>query len=219
MIYKKWKMAFSHDSFDEAIQKALKEFNVSTIKSLTPYQLKTLPAACTFLIALSIFCFHFRLMRCDSFGFTALAITLCNPGQEQTFKYTTTQSQTKQNWFAAFIALFGVPEELLVNFLWWKSQGKLKTYSFQVQMKMKMQIDGSIFSHEKIGRTASCHTQVRFTSFSLWKRLAHAQQKSRAAFCRGFSRGVNKLTTWQTRHTNDFVNAKSHPREKPLLAG
>ena len=56
MIYKKWKTAFSRDSFDEAVQKALKEFNVSTIESLTPYQLKTLSAACTFLIALSIFC-------------------------------------------------------------------------------------------------------------------------------------------------------------------
>ena len=111
-------MAFSRDSFDDAVQKALKEFNVSTIESLTPYQLKTLSAACTFLIALSIFCFNFLLMRCDSFGFTALPITLCNPGQEQTLKYTTTQSQTKQNWFAAFIALFGVSEELLVNFLW-----------------------------------------------------------------------------------------------------
>ena len=49
MIYKKWKTAFSRDSFDEAVQKALKEFNVSTIESLTPYQLKTLSAACTFL--------------------------------------------------------------------------------------------------------------------------------------------------------------------------
>ena len=43
-------MAFSRDSFDDAVQKALKEFNVSTIESLTPYQLKTLSAACTFLI-------------------------------------------------------------------------------------------------------------------------------------------------------------------------
>ena len=31
--------------------------------------------------------------------------------------------------------------------------------------------------------------------------------------------GVNKLTTRQTSHANDFVNAKSHAREKPLLAG
>ena len=97
MINKKWKMAFSRDSFDEAVQKVLKEFNVSTIESLTPYQLKTLSASCTFLIALSISCFHFLLMRSDSFGFTALPITLCNPGQEQTLKYTTSQSQTKQN--------------------------------------------------------------------------------------------------------------------------
>ena len=51
MIYKKRKMAFSRDSFVEAVQMALKEFNVSTIESLTPYnQLKTLSAACTFLI-------------------------------------------------------------------------------------------------------------------------------------------------------------------------
>ena len=35
----------------------------------------------------------------------------------------------------------------------------------------------------------------------------------------GFSRGVNKPTTRETRHANDFVNAKSHAREKPLLAG
>ena len=33
------------------------------------------------------------------------------------------------------------------------------------------------------------------------------------------SRDVNKPTTRQTRHANDFVNAKSHAREKPLLAG
>ena len=47
----------------------------------------------------------------------------------------------------------------------------------------------------------------------------HAQRKSRAACCRGFSRGVNKPITRRTRHANDFVNAKSHAREKPLLAG
>ena len=28
--------------------------------------------------------------------------------------------------------------------------------------------------------------------------------------------GVNKATTRQTSHVNDFVNAKSHAREKPL---
>ena len=33
------------------------------------------------------------------------------------------------------------------------------------------------------------------------------------------SRGVNKPTTRQTRHAKDFLNAKSHAREKPLLAG
>ena len=32
-------------------------------------------------------------------------------------------------------------------------------------------------------------------------------------------RGVNKPTTQQTSHANDFVNAKSNVREKPLLAG
>ena len=32
-------------------------------------------------------------------------------------------------------------------------------------------------------------------------------------------RGVSKPTTRQTRHVNDFVNAKSHAKEKPLLAG
>ena len=31
-------------------------------------------------------------------------------------------------------------------------------------------------------------------------------------------RGVSKPTTRQTRHVNDFVNAKSHAKEKPLLA-
>ena len=30
---------------------------------------------------------------------------------------------------------------------------------------------------------------------------------------------VNKPTTWQTSHPNDFVNAKSHAREKTPLAG
>ena len=62
-------------------------------------------------------------------------------------------------------------------------------------MQMKMEIDGRIFSLEKIGRTLGARhraTQVRLTSFSLWKRLAHAQRKTRAAFGRGFSRGVNK---------------------------
>ena len=29
---------------------------------------------------------------------------------------------------------------------------------------------------------------------------------------------VNKPTTWQTSHENDFVNTKSHAGEKPLLA-
>ena len=32
-------------------------------------------------------------------------------------------------------------------------------------------------------------------------------------------RGGNKTTTRQTSHANDFVNAKGHAREKPLLAG
>ena len=31
--------------------------------------------------------------------------------------------------------------------------------------------------------------------------------------------GVNKPTTRQASHLNDFVNTKSHAREKPLLAG
>ena len=31
--------------------------------------------------------------------------------------------------------------------------------------------------------------------------------------------GKNKPTTRQTRHANDFVNAKSHAKEKHLLAG
>ena len=31
--------------------------------------------------------------------------------------------------------------------------------------------------------------------------------------------GVNQLTTRKTSHAKDFVNAKSHAREKPLLAG
>ena len=31
--------------------------------------------------------------------------------------------------------------------------------------------------------------------------------------------GINKLTTRQTSHTNDLENAKSHAREKSLLAG
>ena len=30
---------------------------------------------------------------------------------------------------------------------------------------------------------------------------------------------VNKPTTWQSSQTNDFVTAKSHAREKPLLEG
>ena len=34
----------------------------------------------------------------------------------------------------------------------------------------------------------------------------HAQRKSQAACCRGFSRGVNKPTTRQTSHANDFIN-------------
>ena len=33
------------------------------------------------------------------------------------------------------------------------------------------------------------------------------------------SQGVSKLTTQQTSHANDFVNAKCHARDKPLLAG
>ena len=31
--------------------------------------------------------------------------------------------------------------------------------------------------------------------------------------------GVNKPTTRQTRHANDFLEDKSHAREKPLLTG
>ena len=47
----------------------------------------------------------------------------------------------------------------------------------------------------------------------------HAQRKSQAACCSGFLRGVNKPTTQQTSHANDFVKAKSHAREKTLLTG
>ena len=32
---------------------------------------------------------------------------------------------------------------------------------------MKMQIDGKIFSHEKIGRTASCHPGETYVIFSM----------------------------------------------------
>ena len=32
-------------------------------------------------------------------------------------------------------------------------------------------------------------------------------------------RGVNKPTVRQTSHANEFVNPKSHAREKPLFAG
>ena len=85
-------------------------------------------------------------MRCDSFGFTALPITLCNPGQEQTLQYTTTQSQTKQNWFAAFIALFGVPEELLVNFLWRKSREKPTHFKCKSSSETQGQLVGTIQS-------------------------------------------------------------------------
>ena len=63
---------------------------------------------------------------------------------------------------------------------------------------------------------------IKFASSSLQQRiinLTHAQRKSRAVCCRGFSRGVNKPTTRQTSHANDFEKAKSHAREKPLLAG
>ena len=55
----------------------------------------------------------------------------------------------------------------------------------------------------------------KFTSLSLQQRindLAYAQRKSQAACCRGFSRGVNKPTTRQTSHTNDFVNAEISDR-------
>ena len=31
--------------------------------------------------------------------------------------------------------------------------------------------------------------------------------------------GVNKLSTWLASHANNFVNAESHAREKPLLTG
>ena len=34
-------------------------------------------------------------------------------------------------------------------------------------MQMKMQIDGKIFSHEKIGRTASCHPGETYVIFSM----------------------------------------------------
>ena len=43
------------------------------------------------------------------------------------------------------------------------------------------------------------------------------------AFTKSFAwlvcRVVEKLTTRQTSHANDFVNAKSHAKKKPLLAG
>ena len=47
----------------------------------------------------------------------------------------------------------------------------------------------------------------------------HTQRKPQMAPCRGFSRGINKPTTRLTSHVNDFTNAKSHTRKKPLLAG
>lgn len=47
----------------------------------------------------------------------------------------------------------------------------------------------------------------------------HAQWKPQMAPCGGFSQGINKPTTSLTSHANDFTNAKSHTRKKPLLAG
>ena len=49
----------------------------------------------------------------------------------------------------------------------------------------------------------------------------HGQQKPQADCCCGFSRAVNKPTTQETSHANDFVitKIKSHARDKTLLQG
>ena len=69
-----------------------------------------------------------------------------------------------------------------------------------------------------LGRSAKSKIPDRLGS----SRLLKTRLKSFAwLVCRvvGFSQGVNKPTTRETTHANDFVNAKSHAREKPLLAG
>ena len=47
----------------------------------------------------------------------------------------------------------------------------------------------------------------------------YAQQKPQADCGCGFSRAVNKPTTRETSHTNDFVITKSHAGEETLLQG
>lgn len=47
----------------------------------------------------------------------------------------------------------------------------------------------------------------------------HAQQKPHADCCCGFSRAVNKPTTRETSHTNDFVITGGQAGEKTLLQG
>ena len=69
-----------------------------------------------------------------------------------------------------------------------------------------------------LGRSAKSKIPDRLGS----SRLLKTRLKSFAwLVCRvvGFSQGVNKPTTRETTHANDFVNAKSHAREKPLLGG
>ena len=63
---------FLPGKFQRSGSEAFKRFNVPTIESLTPYQLRNLSAASTFLIAPLIFCLHFLQMRGDSFGYTSL---------------------------------------------------------------------------------------------------------------------------------------------------
>ena len=69
-----------------------------------------------------------------------------------------------------------------------------------------------------LGRSAKSKIPDRLGS----SRLLKTRLKSFARLvCRvvGFSQGVNKPPTRETTHANDFVNAKSHAREKPLLGG
>ena len=55
-------------------------------------------------------------------------------------------------------------------------------------------------------------------AFSVYKVACVACQSRSCFVCTELGR-INKATTRLISHANDFVNAKSHAREKPLLAG
>ena len=74
-------------------------------------------------------------------------------------------------------------------------------------MLMKMQIDGKIFSHEKIGRTASCYPGETYVIFSIEKASACSTEIT-GGFRQRFLTGRKQKSNYATDKTREWLRKR-----------